>query len=82
MIQPFTEGPPLYTYACLTIVMVLFISTFQSKPTMVPKSMNIIIRVQLRVIRVVASQNEPLLQVFGEAFQTIVSGGQNSLGGI
>ena len=33
MIQPFTEGPPLYTYACLTIVMVLFISTFQSKPT-------------------------------------------------
>ena len=56
--------------------MVLLIITFQSKPTMVPTAMNIIIRAQ------VAFQNEPLLQVFGEAFQIIVSGGQNSLGGI
>ena len=59
--------------------MVLPISTFQSKPTMVPMAMNIINRALLRVV---ASQNEPLLQVFGEAFQIIVSGGQNSLGGI
>ena len=59
--------------------MVLPISTSQSKPTMVAMAMNIINRALLRVV---ASQNEPLLQVFGEAFQIIVSGGQNSLGGI
>ena len=70
---------PLYTQTYLTLVMVLLISTFQSKPTMVPMAMNIINRALLRVV---ASQNEPLLQVFGEAFQIIVSGGQNSLGGI
>ena len=38
-----SEQSSLYTITCLKLVMVLFISTFQSKPTMVPTAMNIII---------------------------------------